>query len=153
MQDDIFQTPAYQKIASSTIDRTIRFLFDNNKEFSLACEAKYLNFEPELPPHIKETFGETVLFILTGYTYETAQIDDEYFSFEAGFGEESFGSTVTLPILAIKQMFVGEYPILFNICNPVIEDEVVFDPEEIDTSKSMAALLNNPENKKFLKKK
>jgi len=152
MQDDIFQTPAYQKIASSTIDQTIRFLFDNNKEFSLACEAKYLNFDPELPSKIKDTFGETVLFILTGYTYETAQIDEDSFSFEAGFGEESFGATVTLPILAIKQIFVGDYPILFNVSNP-IEVDALIHIEEIDTSKSMEALLNNPENKKFLKKR
>ena len=152
MQNDLFQTPAYQKIISSHIDQTIHFLFDNNQEFALACEINYLSFNPELPEEIKKSFGETVLFILTGYTFETAKLEDGYFSFEAGFGEDNFGSVVTLPLLAIKQIFVGEYPITINVSEPIPEEN----PNkisEIDSRKSMEALLSNPENKKLLKKK
>ncbi|MEA3418386.1 MAG: hypothetical protein U9Q90_03215 [Campylobacterota bacterium] len=152
MQNDLFQTPTYQKLISSHIDQTIRFLFDNNQEFALACEINYLSFTPELPKEIKEGFGETVLFILTGYTYETAKLEDGYFSFEAGFGEENFGSVVTLPLLAIKQIFVGEYPIAINISEPALKEKME-EESEIDSSKSMEALLSNPENKKLLKKK
>jgi hypothetical protein len=152
MQNDLFQTPTYQKLISSHIDQTIRFLFDNNQEFALACEINYLSFTPELPEEIRKGFGETVLFILTGYTYETAKLEEGYFSFEAGFGEENFGSVVTLPLLAIKQIFVGEYPIAINISEPIAEEETDKLPEP-DSSKSMEALLNNPENQKLLKKK
>ena len=152
MDDNIFQSAEYQQIAINTIEETIRFLFEKDKEFSLACETEYLNFNPELPSHIKETFGETVLFILSGYTYETAQLEDDSFRFEAGFGEESFGSVVTLPLLGIKQIFVEEYPIVINMSNPQeIEEEEI--EEAVDASLSMSALLNNPENQKFLKKK
>ncbi len=152
MQDDLFQTPAYQELIASHLSQTIKFLFDNNQEFALACETEFLLFEPELPQEVRDSFGATVLFVITGYTYETAQIDEGHFSFEAGFGEENFGSLVTLPLLAIKQVFVGEYPITINISEPaqIIENQK---PSEADSMKSMEALLSNPENKKLLKKK
>ncbi len=152
MQDDLFQTPDYQELITSHLNQTIKFLFDNNQEFALACETEFLFFEPELPQEIIDSFGATVLFVITGYTYETAQIDESYFSFEAGFGEENFGSLVTLPILAIKQIFVGEYPVTINISKPskIVEKHK---PSEADSMKSMDALLSNPENKKLLRKK
>jgi len=150
MQTDIFQTLGYQELVSSQLNQTINFLFENDQEFALACETEFLVFEPELPKDISDGFGETVLFILTGYTYETAQIEKSHFSFEAGFGEENFGALVTLPILAIKQIFVDEYPIMINICRPIsIHEEI--NNSEINPNKSMEALLNNPENKKLLK--
>jgi len=152
MKDDLFQTPAYQELITSHLSQTIKFLFDNQQEFALACETAFLTFDPELPKEISDSFGETVLFIITGYTYETAMLDESYFSFEAGFGDENFGSLVMLPLLAIKQIFVGEYPITINIskASHVTEKQK---PSEMDASKSMEALLSNPENKKLLKKK
>ena len=151
MENELFQTPAYQKIATDTIEQTINFLFDNNKEFSVGCDTEYLDFNPTLPSEIRDSFGSSVLFVLAGYTYETANLDNNFLHFEAGFGEESFGSTVTLPLLAIKQIFVDEYPVLINLSNPSNSDEKPI--EELDTSISMAALLNNPENQKFLKRR
>ncbi len=149
MQTDIFQTPAYQELISTHLEKTIEFLFDNNQEFALACETKFLLFEPELPQDIFDGFGESVLFILTGYTYETAKLEDGYFSFEAGFGDENFGSLVTMPLLAVKQIFVGEYPIAINISEPSETEQ----SPDANSIKSMEALLSNPENKKLLKKK
>ncbi len=150
MDNELFQSEAYRKIATDTIEQTIRFLFDNNKEFSIGCETKYLNFNPNLPSDIEESFGSSVMFVLAGYTYETANLDKSFLYFEAGFGEENFGSRVSLPLLAIKQIFVDEYPVVINLANP--NDTTVESIEEVDTSVSMAALLNNPENKKFLKR-
>ena len=146
MTINLFQTPEYRTLMEEHIEKTIGYLFNKNQEFSLACEIKHINFNPELPSGIKEAFNETVLFVLSGYTYETAKLDTGYFSFEAGFGSENFGSTVTVPLLAIKQLFVGDHPIVFNLAHPE-------DKEKIAKKSSMEALLNNPENKKLLKKK
>jgi hypothetical protein len=151
MNTSLFQTPDYQKLITSHLEATINFLFENNQEFAIACETKYLHFDPELPHSISENFDESVLFILTGYTYETAHLEEGYFHFEAGFGEENFGSFVTLPILAIKQIFVGEFPIAINISEP--SENEIENKEEVDSSKSMEALLSNPENIALLKKK
>jgi hypothetical protein len=152
MTINLLQTPEYRTLIQSHIFETIKFLFNKNQEFALACEVKYITFTPELPSEIKDTFDDTVLFILSGFTFESAQLDEEYFSFEAGFGSDNFGSTVSLPLLAIKQLFLGDNPIVINLANPVIESEK---KKEASASKksSMEALLKNPENKKLLKNK
>jgi hypothetical protein len=90
---------------------------------------------------------------LSGYTFESANIDIEYFSFEAGFGAENFGSTVMVPLLAIKQVLLGENPIVFNLSRHEEEKKEESDSNTSTKKSSMEALLNNPENKKLLKKK
>ena len=151
MTINFLQTPEYRTLIQTHIVQTIEYLFSKNQEFALACEVKYITFTPELPSGIKDSFQDTVLFILSGFTFESAQLQDDYFSFEAGFGSDNFGSTVSIPLLAIKQISVGDNPIVINLANPIIEEE----KKEVNISKksSMEALLNNPENKKLLKKK
>lgn len=152
MTINLFQTPEYRTLIQTHIFQTIDYLFQKNQEFALACEIKYITFNPELPSDIKESFEDTVLFILSGYTFESAQLENNHFSFEAGFGSENFGSTVSVPLLAIKQIFVGDNPILINLAQPAIEREEIKE-ESPSKQSSMEALLNNPENKKLLKKK
>jgi len=146
MTINLFQTPEYRELMQEHIYRTIAYLFSKDQEFALACEVKHVTFDPELPLSIKENFNDTVLFVLTGYTYESAKLEEEHFTFEAGFGEENFGSTVTIPLLAIKQVIVGEHPIVLNLAHPS-------PPKSFSPKSSMEALLNNPENQKLLKKK
>jgi len=146
MTINLFQTPQYRALIEEHIEKTIGYLFNKDQEFALACEIKHVHFNPELPSDIKETFDETVLFVLSGYTFETAKLDSKEFSFEAGFGSDNFGSTVTLPLLAIRQVFVGDNPIVLNLAQPAGK-------EHTSKKSSMEALLNNPENKKLMKKK
>ena len=146
MTINLFQTPEYKTLMQEHIEKTVGYLFNKNQEFALACEIKHVSFTPELPSDIEESFKETVLFVLSGYTYETAKLEEGYFYFEAGFGSDNFGSTVTVPLLAIKQLFVGDHPIVLNLAEPVKR-------EEVSKKNSMEALLNNPENKKLLKNK
>jgi len=152
MTINLLQTPEYRALIQSHIFETIQYLFAKNQEFALACEVKYITFTPELPQDIKESFEETVLFILRGYTFESAQLNDDHFSFEAGFGSDNFGSTVSMPLLAIKQIFVGDNPIVINLAHPELVSEKKKEASA-STKSSMEALLNNPENKKLLKNK
>ena len=144
--NNLFQTTKYKALMSEHIFKTIAYLFDKNQEFAIACQIKHVTFNPELPQSIQESFDETVLFILSGYTFESAHLEKEVFSFEAGFGENNFGSNVTVPLLAIKQLFVGDNPIVFNLAEHVIDKKTT-------EKNSMESLLNNPENKKLLKKR
>jgi len=146
MTINLFQTPEYKALMQEHIEKTISYLFNKDQEFALACEIKHVSFTPELPSDIKDTFKETVMFVLSGYTYETAKLEEGYFYFEAGFGNDNFGSTVTVPLLAIKQLFVGDHPIVLNLAEPVTK-------KKTSKKSSMEALMNNPENKKLLKKK
>ncbi len=139
----------YKALMKEHILATVEYLFEANQEFGVACETSNVNFEPDLPSKLKESLPEITLFMLANYSFETASIDAHYISFEAGFGSENFASLVHIPLLAIKQLFVDEYPILINVTTEKKEEE----PEENEPIDSMAALLNNPENAKLLKKK
>jgi hypothetical protein len=153
---NLFQTPQYRALMREHIFKTITYLFDKEAEFALACEIKYITFDPPLPGEIMDSFQDTVLFILSGYTYESATVNEHLLTFEAGFGEENFGSRASVPLLAIRQIFVGETPIVLNMAYPEPKERLSKIPgaQKPKTSKnSMEALLSNPENKKLLKKK
>ena len=142
------ETSKYKELMKNHILATIEYLFDANQEFGIACEISLVSFSPDLPRELHKSLPEITLFMLANYSFETASVDQHYLSFEAGFGSDNFGALVQIPLLAIKQIFVDEYPILINITtsNEIQEEEI----EEID---SMSALLKNPENAKLLKKK
>ncbi len=142
------ETSKYKEIIQNHILATIEYLFDANQEFGVACEISTVSFSPNLPNDLHESLPEITLFMLANYSFETASVDQYYLSFEAGFGPDNFGALVQIPLLAIKQLFVDEYPILLNVTssNEIKEEK----KEEVD---SMSVLLNNPENAKLLKKK
>ncbi|WP_294955042.1 hypothetical protein [Sulfurovum sp.] len=148
MTMNLFQTSQYRALMEDHITKTISYLFEQNQEFAIACETQYITFDPELPSAIAESFNETVLFVLSGYTYESAKIEGSDFVFEAGFGSENFGAIVRVPLLAIKQLFVEDHPMVINLAEPIRLQK-----KEDKAKSSMEALLNNPENKKLLKKK
>jgi hypothetical protein len=144
---ELFQTDAYRALIRDHLYNTLAFLLEEDQEFAVAAEVEHMTITPELPRPILKSFGETALFVVAGYTYESAWIDDEYLYFEAGFGEENIGAQVTIPLLAIKQVFVGEYPITINITSP----SPFVQPSSTSPDHSMDALLRNPENQKLLK--
>jgi len=147
MSLEIFHTNKYKLIVQEYLSSSIKYLFDNGVEFAIGVETRHIVFDPPLPSYIYDEFSEVVLLSLRGYSFETANISEDHLSFEAGFGDENYGSVLSFPILAIKQIFVDNYPIAINITEPIR-------PKINHTIKnnSMDALLKNPENKKFLKK-
>jgi len=151
MQLEIFHTDTYKELSQTHLFNTISFLLDEGVEFSLAVELRHITFEPVLPSSIMEEFGDVVLFVMAGYTFETLQLDDTDLYFEAGFGAEAIGSRLSLPLLSIKQLFVEEYPIAINITEPFRLKATQTQPKR-SPDHSMEALLNNPKNKKLLQK-
>jgi len=148
------ETQEFRIIMKEHISKTIKYMFSSNQEFSVACEISEVHFEPLLPLEIHDSLPEVTLFMLANYSFESASLADNYLSFEAGFGPENIGALVQIPIASIRQIFVGEYPILINVAPPSktedVNDEKI---EDEDEDNSMNALLNNPENAKLLKKK
>lgn len=153
MNINLFQTEEYKALISEHIHKTIIYMFSQQQEFAIACEIKHITFTPELPSEIKATFDETVLFILSGYTFESAKLEEEYFSFEAGFGSDNFGSTVSVPLLAMKQIFVEDHPIVINLAEYNPTKGTKGNGKKNSEKNSMKSLLNNPENRKLLKKR
>ena len=146
MTINLLQTSEYKELMSEHLYKTINYLFSKNQEFAIACVIDHLTFNPELPKSITDSFQDIALFILSGYTFETATLDNDTFIFEAGFGEENFGSTITVPLLAIKQLMLNDTPIVLNLSEYT-------KPKPATAKSSMESLLSNPENKKLLKKR
>lgn len=145
------ESQAFKDLMQEHILKTIEYLFNANQEFGIACEIPEVQFTPELPSELLETLPEVTLFMLANYSFESATIDSHQLTFEAGFGADNIGALVQIPLLAIKQIFVGEYPILMNIASTTqVEEET--EEEENSEINSMNALLNNPENAKLLNK-
>jgi hypothetical protein len=141
----------FRNLMREHILKTIEYMFNSNQEFGIACEIQEVHFEPLLPNELHQSLPELTIFMLANYSFESASLDEDCLSFEAGFGPENIGALVKIPLLAIKQLFVGEYPVLMNIAT--CSDEVDKEEEEDPEINSMNALLNNPENAKLLKKK
>ncbi|MCB4746255.1 MAG: hypothetical protein LGB68_03755 [Sulfurovum sp.] len=146
MTTNLFQTQDYKALMQEHMTKTIAYLFSKDQEFAIACEMKYVNFNPPLSDDILDTLKEIALFVLSGYTYESATLEEDIFSFEAGFGSQNIGSIVTVPLLAIKQIIIEEYPIMLNLAQPMSQ-------KRFSDKHSMEILLSNPENQKLLKKK
>ena len=149
---EFLKSSAYRTLQSEHLLRTLGLLLEEGMEFALAAELRYVEFDPPLPSELFEAFPDVTLFALAGYTLESARIlQDEASSprliFEAGFGAENLGSVVSMPLLAIRQIFLGDLPLLVNMAKPE-EQKAPPDPE-----RSMEALLSRPENLKLIKKK
>ena len=142
----------YMTMMRKHIQELLIFLFEQEQNFGILCKIEHLDFEPELPEHIRNEFRPMTLFFLAGYTFETARLEDDLLVFEAGFGEENVGSFVRVPLLSIMQIIVDETPIFVNLSSP---SEVASNhppKSENGVENSMASFLSNPENQKFVKK-
>lgn len=143
MVKDIIENNEYKNLVEKQIKETILFLLEKNQEFSITANIEPITFTPELPKVIKDQMHKFSLFILSNYTYTTVQINDEYMTFEAGFGNENFGSVVKIPLYAIFQIVIDESILYINSVATV-------EKFNKDLKKnSFNIFKNNPNNKKF----
>ena len=143
MINDIIEDIDYKKLVEAQIKENVTFLLNKNQEFSITANIESATFTPELPKVIKESMHKFSLFILSNYTYSTVQINDTHISFEAGFGNENFGSVVKIPLHSIFQIIVDESILYINSVATV-------DKLKKDLKKNSYDLFkNNPNNKKF----
>ena len=143
MVKDIIENNEYKNLVEKQIKETILFLLEKNQEFSITANIEPITFTPELPKVIKDQMHKFSLFTLSNYTYTTVQIDDDYMSFEAGFGNENFGSVVKIPLYAIFQIVIDESILYINSVATV-------EKYNKDLKKnSFNIFKNNPNNKKF----
>ena len=143
MIKNIIENEEYKDLVENQIKENIFFLLDKNQEFSITANIEPVTFNPELPSVIKNQMHKFSLFTLSNYTYTTIQIDDEYMSFEAGFGNENFGSVVKIPLYAIFQIIIDESILYINSVATV-------EKFNKDLKKnSFNIFKNNPNNKKF----
>lgn len=143
MIKNIIENEDYKNLVEKQVKENILFLLDRNQEFSITANIEPITFTPELPKVIKDQMHKFSLFILSNYTYTTIQIDNQFMSFEAGFGNENFGSVVKIPLFAIFQIIVDESVLYLNSVATVEKFN-----KDLKRN-SMSLFKNNPHNKKF----
>lgn len=137
----------YKNIVEDSATKIMGLLLDSEVHFSIICNIEKVEFEPELPQEISGALKQFSVFVLAGYTFESAFIEDGYLCFEAGFGASNFGSNVSVPINSILNIVVEDNMIFINPTATVREEGE--DKEGIE--RSLNLLLSNPQNKKFIK--
>ena len=143
MIKNIIEDEEYNLLIEKQIKETVDFLLKKNQEFSITANIEPITFNPELPSVIKNQMHKFSLFTLSNYTYTTVQIDNDYLSFEAGFGNENFGSVVKIPLYAIFQIVVDESILYINSVATVDKFNKNLKKNSFNVFKS------NPNNKKF----
>ena len=136
----IITHPHFRQIKTKHAKEVLEILLNNQDAFSILSNLEDISFNPILPQHISSNFSEVILFTLANYTLQSAYIDKESLIFEAGFGEENFGSVVTVPLDSIIQITQDETPLFVNVSATLPKEEKPKNPFEA-----------NPRNKKFLK--
>ena len=143
MIKDIIENNEYKSLVEKQIKENVLFLLEKQQEFSITANIQPINFTPELPKVIKDQMHKFSLFTLSNYTYTTVQIDDNYICFEAGFGNENFGSVVKIPLYAIFQIIIDESILYINSVATVEKFNSDLKKNSFNIFKS------NPNNKKF----
>ena len=133
----------------------IGYLLDREVEFGILCNLSGVHFDPPLPESITKSFKPLTLFMLAGYTFESAELDEHSLRFEAGFGPDNIGSHVYVPLESIIQVIVEETVVFVNLTASIQKPRKAPTPPEHAGSmeRSIQSLLANPDNEKFLKKK
>lgn len=152
MLKQILDDTSFGDVMQHNIANVLHYLFENNQDFGVLCKLEFVTFEPSLPKHISKDFRNMTLFYLAGYTFDSATIQNNMLLFEAGFGEENFGSLVGVALSSIVQIIVDDTPILINLYNYKKQKIKKETKQSGGIENSMSAFLSNPENARFFKK-
>ena len=149
---DVIEDIKYKNLMEKQIQDIIDYLLVHNEEFSITANIKGVTFNPPIPQSIHETFSNFTMFSLSNYTYSTIVLENNKISFEAGFGKENFGSTVSIPLFCVFQLVVND-SILF--INPTATVEKYLLPQNNDediaqVERSKKAFSFNPNNKNLV---
>lgn len=151
MYYNIVNTQDFKEVMAVNIANIISLLVDTDTEFGILVDMKAVEFNPALPEDI--TMRDPSYFILAGYTLQSVVIENDILKFEAGFGEDGFGSVVTMPLGSVMQISIEDKPIAVNMSpaptqKPSEQNEI----ENQNKDRSFNAFASNPENAKFFKK-
>lgn len=144
MINDVIENTKYKDLMKKHVKEVALYLVNNDLEFGITVNVTGATFNPKLPQTIESKLAKFSLFILSNYTFSTIEVDDNSISFEAGFGSENFGSTVSIPLESVFQIVIDDSILLINPIATVEKFNTKF-----SENRSMNIFKNNPNNKKF----
>ena len=139
------ESKEFANIINNTIKDIIILLKEKRTFFNAYCYTEFISFDPPLPSDMSLSNEPIIMLAFENYTFENIKIKDEAIIFETSFGIQNFVSTVTLPLLSIKQITLGQELLFINTSRLSVLNE----PE---LENSLNVFMNNPENEKFFKK-
>lgn len=145
MIEKLLQDNEFVELMQQHCYEIIQTLIKKNIEFSIVCNTKYTQFNPELPKHLDLSENPYTLFALAGYTFTSIKLDKEYIHFHAGFETDDFATFVRVDLGAITQIQIENNVIFINFSFYKRKDENL-------AKKSIDLFLNNPKNKDIFKK-
>lgn len=150
MITNILEDVSFKNLTENQIYEQIEYLLNKDEEFSVTANIKGVDFNPAIPESIAKHFSRFTLFALMNYTYETLELTEENISFEAGFGQENFVSTVTIPLNAIFQIVIDESILYINPTATIDKHFERIEDKNIDQkTRSMNAFKMNKSNKEL----
>lgn len=128
MFEDIIVDPKFGDIMAKNAKSIVSYIVENGYEFKVVANINAVKFTPDLPNKLKKGLEKlpVILFDLANYTLESAVCSDEGLEFEAGFGEENFASSLTIPYLGIVQIIIDDKPLFINLASykdPSIDEQ------------------------------
>lgn len=143
MIEQVANSVKMQNMLQKHAKEMITVLHQENLHFSIICDTSLIRFSPPLSRQMKERLGKIAAFILSGYSFQSLEINENYFEFEAGLvmqNGEDLGTTLEIPYHSVMQIVVqdeNENQSIMVYCNPF---EFTPTPEVED---SMLAILSN----------
>jgi hypothetical protein len=109
----------FLQVTEKSINSLIELLTSKTTEFSIITKPQYITLDPYIPDLFRDD-SEYVKFDIVGYSFETSMVVDNRFIFRAGFGDgmDIKESEVSLDILHIFQLFVGDEVLFMNFSQP-----------------------------------
>lgn len=144
--------PKFMDLKEKQCLEVLSFLLENNYEFGVICEASNVIFNPILPDEILSKINSVTLFMLAGYSFESAFIENHELHFEAGFGPNNFESSVTIPIESIIQIVLEQSVLFMNVSAGEKRHHINKETNEQAIEHSMNVFASNPDNSKFFHK-
>ncbi|GKH60313.1 hypothetical protein CE91St25_06490 [Campylobacter ureolyticus] len=112
---NILKDSAFCDLMKNHAKECLEYLLEKNRGFNIVVNLKNVKFNPELPKEISDNFSNLIMFELDNYTLESAFLEDDFLIFEAGFGNENFASTLSVPLSDIIQINLKNQPIFINL--------------------------------------
>jgi len=149
---NLLEQPEFAELLGDHCAEMVAFFLDEGIEFGILCNLADVEFRDRLPDEIYSALKPLTLFMVAGYSFESARIrDDLVLEFEAGFGRENFGTMVQVPLNSILQVMIGDTVVFVNL-TATLPKKKKEGPNMGSESRSFDAIFSNPENEKLFKK-
>lgn len=152
MISKLITDPNLAQTLDTHCEEIIRYLLNTSTEFGIVCDTSEIRFDPILPKEIAKTIKPVALFMLAGYSFESASLADDTLVFEAGFGSENFGALVEVKIEQIIQIAIEDTPIFINVTAGQKNRAHTKNSAPSSVERSMETLLSRPENQRFIRR-